>query len=102
MASRAPLEYASVLLTPMDWMSPVNQAQALDKLAQMRPKNGAPAVWPGHEALTPHATDDAGNWLRAASWNTAPADVPGPAGTKACNGPWPAAGRLLQQRPSQV
>jgi putative endopeptidase len=52
----------------LDWMSPATQTQALDKLAQMRVKIGAPEVWSSYEGLVMDVSDYAGNWLRAAQW----------------------------------
>ena len=52
----------------LDWMSPATQTQALEKLAQMRVKIGAPEVGSSYEGLVMDASDYAGNWLRAAQW----------------------------------
>ncbi len=54
----------------LDWMSAPTKAKALDKLAKMSPKIGAPDKWPGYEGLSLSATDYAGNWLRVALWHS--------------------------------
>jgi len=54
----------------LDWMSAPTKARALDKLAKMQPKMGAPDKWPAYEGLTLNASDYAGNWLRVALWHT--------------------------------
>jgi len=50
------------------WMSEDTKAKALEKLAAMQPKIGAPATWPLYEGLALDAKDFAGNQLRAAAW----------------------------------
>ncbi|WAC73374.1 M13 family metallopeptidase [Roseateles sp. SL47] len=50
------------------WMSPDTKAKALEKLAAMQPKIGAPATWPQYDGLALDARDFAGNQLRAAAW----------------------------------
>lgn len=52
----------------LEWMSAATKTQALEKLAQMRVKIGAPEVWSSYEGLVMDAGDYAGNWLRAALW----------------------------------
>jgi putative endopeptidase len=54
----------------LDWMSTATKAKALDKLAKMEPKIGAPEKWPSYEGLTLSPTDFSGNWLRVALWHT--------------------------------
>ncbi|MBB3195591.1 M13 family metallopeptidase [Roseateles terrae] len=50
------------------WMSEQTKTRALEKLAAMQPKIGAPATWPQYEGLSLTAKDFAGNQLRAAAW----------------------------------
>lgn len=50
------------------WMSEQTKTRALEKLAAMQPKIGAPATWPQYEGLSLNAKDFAGNQLRTAAW----------------------------------
>ncbi len=50
------------------WMSEQTKTRALEKLAAMQPKIGAPATWPQYDGLSLTAKDFAGNQLRAAAW----------------------------------
>ncbi len=50
------------------WMSEQTKVRALEKLAAMQPKIGAPATWPQYEGLSLDPKDFAGNQLKAAAW----------------------------------
>ncbi|UXH79402.1 M13 family metallopeptidase [Roseateles amylovorans] len=52
----------------LTWMSPETKVKALEKLAAMQPKIGAPEKWPQYVGLALQPKDFAGNQLRAASW----------------------------------
>lgn len=54
----------------LEWMAPGTQAKALEKLAHMLAKIGAPDQWPRYEGLQLTANDYAGNWLKTALWNS--------------------------------
>ena len=54
----------------LDWMTPGTKAKALEKLAAMQPMIGAPDKWPQFEGLQMAANDYAGNWLKAALWQS--------------------------------
>ena len=54
----------------LEWMTPPTKAKALEKLANMQPTIGAPDKWPQDEGLQLNATDYAGNWLKAALWQS--------------------------------
>lgn len=54
----------------LTWMTAPTKAKALDKLAQMQPKIGAPDKWPQYEGLQLSTTDFAGNWLKVALWHS--------------------------------
>ncbi|RYE81623.1 MAG: M13 family peptidase, partial [Oxalobacteraceae bacterium] len=53
----------------LEWMTPATKAKALDKLARMQPKIGAPEKWPLYEGLQLNSTDYSGNWLKVAVWH---------------------------------
>lgn len=50
------------------WMSEQTKERALEKLAAMQPKIGAPTTWPQYEGLRLDPKDFAGNQLKAAAW----------------------------------
>lgn len=54
----------------LDWMTPDTKTKALDKLAKMQAKIGAPAKWPQYEGLQLAANDFAGNWLKTSLWHS--------------------------------
>jgi len=54
----------------LDWMTPPTKAKALEKLANMQAKIGAPAKWPQYEGLQLSSNDFAGNWLKVALWHS--------------------------------
>jgi putative endopeptidase len=54
----------------LDWMTPPTKAKALEKLANMQAKIGAPDKWPQYEGLQLSTNDFAGNWLRVALWHS--------------------------------
>ncbi|PTT80812.1 peptidase M13 [Pelomonas sp. HMWF004] len=54
----------------LDWMTPATKTKALEKLANMQPKIGAPDKWPQYEGLALSANDYAGNWLKVALWHS--------------------------------
>jgi putative endopeptidase len=54
----------------LDWMTPPTKARALEKLAAMQAKIGAPAQWPKYEGLQLSSNDYAGNWLRVGLWHS--------------------------------
>ncbi|CAM3807545.1 M13 family metallopeptidase [Roseateles saccharophilus] len=54
----------------LEWMTPATKAKALEKLANMQPMIGAPDKWPQFEGLQLSANDYAGNWLKAALWQS--------------------------------
>jgi len=54
----------------LDWMTPGTKTRALEKLANMQAKIGAPDKWPQYEGLQLGANDYAGNWLKVALWNS--------------------------------
>lgn len=54
----------------LDWMTPDTKAKALDKLARMQAKIGAPDKWPQYEGLQLSGNDYAGNWLKVALWQS--------------------------------
>ncbi|PZP27783.1 MAG: peptidase M13 [Roseateles depolymerans] len=54
----------------LDWMTPGTKTKALEKLAKMQAKIGAPAKWPQYEGLQLAANDYAGNWLKTALWHS--------------------------------
>ena len=54
----------------LDWMTPPTKVKALEKLANMQAKIGAPDKWPQYEGLQLSPNDFAGNWLRAALWQS--------------------------------
>ncbi|MFT7771997.1 M13 family metallopeptidase [Roseateles sp.] len=54
----------------LDWMTPGTKAKALEKLANMQSKIGAPEKWPQYEGLQLAGNDYAGNWLKVALWNS--------------------------------
>ena len=60
-----------VRIEKLDWMTPATKAKALDKLANIAPKIGAPEKWPQYEGLQLSANDYAGNWLKVALWASA-------------------------------
>lgn len=55
----------------LDWMSAPTKQKALEKLAAMAPKIGAPAQFPRFPGLALAADDYAGNFLRTAAWDGA-------------------------------
>ncbi|KQV46940.1 hypothetical protein ASC95_25840 [Pelomonas sp. Root1217] len=54
----------------LEWMTPGTKAKALEKLANMQAKIGAPEKWPQYEGLQLSANDYAGNWLRVSLWHS--------------------------------
>jgi len=54
----------------LDWMSPPTRARALAKLEAMTLQIGTPDRWKAYEGLAIDARDYAGNWLRAARWDS--------------------------------
>ncbi|WP_422012392.1 M13 family metallopeptidase [Roseateles sp.] len=54
----------------LDWMTPGTKTRALEKLANMQAKIGAPEKWPQYEGLQLGTNDYAGNWLKVALWNS--------------------------------
>ncbi len=54
----------------LEWMTPGTKAKALEKLANMQAKIGAPEKWPQYEGLQLGANDYAGNWLRVSLWHS--------------------------------
>ncbi|WP_457445463.1 M13 family metallopeptidase [Roseateles sp. P5_E4] len=54
----------------LEWMTPGTKAKALEKLASMQAKIGAPEKWPQYEGLQLGANDYAGNWLRVSLWHS--------------------------------
>jgi putative endopeptidase len=54
----------------LDWMTPPTKARALEKLANMQAKIGAPDKWPQYEGLQLSSNDFAGNWLKVALWHS--------------------------------
>lgn len=55
----------------LDWMSAPTKQKALEKLAAMAPKIGAPAQFPTYDGLALAPDDYAGNFLRTAAWESA-------------------------------
>ncbi|MGM9484232.1 M13 family metallopeptidase [Roseateles sp. NT4] len=54
----------------LDWMTPGTKTKALEKLANMQAKIGAPDKWPQYEGLQLSGNDYAGNWLKVALWHS--------------------------------
>lgn len=54
----------------LDWMTPGTKAKALEKLANMQAKIGGPEKFPQYEGLQLTSNDYAGNWIKAAMWNS--------------------------------
>jgi putative endopeptidase len=54
----------------LEWMTPGTKTKALEKLANMQAKIGAPEKWPQYEGLQLSANDYAGNWLKVALWHS--------------------------------
>jgi putative endopeptidase len=55
----------------LEWMTPPTKARALEKLANLRVRMGAPDQWPQYEGLQLSSNDYAGNWLKTALWQSA-------------------------------
>jgi len=55
----------------LSWMSAPTKQRALEKLAAMAPKIGAPEKFPTYDGLALKPDDYAGNLLRASAWNSA-------------------------------
>ncbi|MEJ6002104.1 M13 family metallopeptidase [Paucibacter soli] len=57
-------------ISELSWMSAPTKQRALEKLAAMVPKIGAPEKWPDYQDLALSRDDYAGNMLRVNAWAT--------------------------------